>query len=112
MKFRINKKHGDVIVTDTEIIKTVHEQLQMIPGIRVAGTKNLVDRLFTDTPIQVYQVRTNTIGISAHIRLNSYVNIIEASRGVQENIKFFIEKKYGVLVDHVDIKVEGIENAR
>lgn len=112
MKIRITKKHGDVVVTEQEIISSIYDQLLMIPGVRNVGEGSVLKRLTSEKSISIYQIRTNAIGITISIRLDQFVNIIELAKDVQETIKFVIEKKYGIIVDHVDVKIEGIEHAK
>lgn len=111
MKLKVEKEHGNVIITDSEIVKTIHNHLLTVPGITIIGSNSILEKLVNKPAIEVYSVRENTIGVKLDVKLDHYVRLVDASKGIQENVKYIIEKKYGITVDHIDINIKGIKNA-
>lgn len=110
MKLKVEKKHGNVTVTDSEIIKTIHKHLLTVPGVTLVGSNSVLEKLVNKPAIEVYSVRENTIGVKLDVKFDHYVRLVEASSGIQENVKYVIENKYGINVDHIDINIKGIKN--
>jgi uncharacterized alkaline shock family protein YloU len=110
MKLKVEKKHGNVIVTDSEIIKTIHKYLLTVPGVALVGSNSVLEKLINKPAIEVYSVRENEIGIKLDLKIDHYVRIVGASSGIQENVKYIIEDKYGINVDHIDVNIKGIKN--
>lgn len=110
MKLKVTKKHGNVIITDSEIIKTIHEHILMVPGVTLTSHDNVFNKIIKKPAIKVYLVRENAIGVVLDIKLDQHIRVIDATKGIQENVKYVVEKKYGINVDHIDVNIKGIKN--
>lgn len=115
MEITIKKPSGNVIINSQEIEELIVEQLKTVPGIVYLGRHGIVAKvgsLFSQNQrksVKVYPLENGELGISCQIKVVSEINFTDVSRQAQEIIKFSIEKKYGITVNHVDIIVQGFE---
>ncbi len=113
MIITINKAHGSVAVNVSEIEMLIKEQLKMVPGITSTADESFVDRvklLLTEKgakSVRVYPISRGVVGITCHVRLFEGANFANVSKEAQSIIKYSIEKKYELEVDHIDIIIEG-----
>lgn len=114
MDIIVKRENGNIVVNGREIEIMVEEQLKMIPGIMAIGRQGLVQKvkaLFKNDyqkAVAVYPTKKSQVGIICHVQIAAGVNFAALSEGVQETIKFSVEKHYGLKVEHIDILIEGI----
>ncbi len=114
MIITINKQHGKIQVNATEIELLIKEQLKMVPGIISTGETGLLDRMRMFTrpngykPVRVYPISKQTVGVACHVKMFEGANFKLVAEEAQSIIKFSIEKKYELEVDHIDIVIDGL----
>jgi len=114
MIITVKKNNGDIKINSKNIEYIVKEQLKMIPGIACLGQGSLfgylksLTRISDIKPVRVYPVAEGVIGIVCHIKVVKDANFTEISKGAQHVVKYSVEKKYGLKVDHVDVIIEGV----
>ena len=114
MIITVKKSNGDVKINSKNIEYIIKEQLKMIPGIACLGQGSLLGYLKSLTkisefkPVRVYPVSEGRIGVVCHIKVVKDSNFTEISKGAQHVVKYSVEKKYGLKVDHVDMIIEGV----
>lgn len=112
MIITINKAHGKVHVNAHEIELLIKEQLEMVPGIITSdmnGVLGKLKKLASDgfKTVRVYPLSSEVIGITCHVKMFEGANFSQVSKDAQNIIKFSVEKKYELTVDHIDIVIEG-----
>ncbi len=112
MIITINKAHGQVHVNAHEIELLVANQLEMVPGLVSTDYTTFMSKfksLFSDgfKPVRVYPISKQVIGISCHVNMFEGANFTQVAKEAQNIIKFSVEKKYELKVDHIDVIIDG-----
>ena len=113
MEITIHKAHGKVVLDVFEIESLIKEQLKMVPGIVPYTSGSIYDKfkiLISKNgfkTVSVYPISRQVIGVTCHVKLFNGANFEQVAKEAQNFIKFSVEKKYELKVDHIDIIIEG-----
>jgi uncharacterized alkaline shock family protein YloU len=107
--------YGDIVIEDEVIIQYASDEIAKIEGVtRLVGgitesfSKNILGRETVNQGIKISR-GDGTATIDVHIVVKFGVNIPQVAFEIQNKVKEVIEANTGILIEAVNINVEGVE---
>ncbi|MBQ6582999.1 MAG: Asp23/Gls24 family envelope stress response protein [Mogibacterium sp.] len=110
--------NGEIVIEDQVIAEYVSEEVlryegvsRLVGGITESFSKNILGREPASQGIRITRDEDH-IRINIHIIVYYGVNIPQIAYDIQNSVKTVIESYTGLIVDAVNIGVEGIDKRR
>jgi len=110
-----NELYGEKVIEDEVIIQYATEEIYKIDGVtRLVGgisesfSKNILGRESVNQGIKVNR-NDGCATIDVHIVVKFGVNIPQVAFEIQNKVKEVLEQNTGIVIEAVNINVEGVE---